>query len=123
MNKKILGFTMLFVMFMSVTIYAASGYYGKSLSITNATKGYSSTGSNSTGTARVDVNTLSDTYGYKKVYCYIVNSNGTLTNSHAMSAQNTKFFNVNTGNIKAYFKRYGSGKGTTRIEYNFVYNY
>jgi|GEM_PF-3661880 len=122
-RKKVICMACMFVMFMSVTVYASSGFYGKSLTIKNSNFASSSTGANSTGTARVDVNTLSDTAGYKYVRCFIQYSNGSISSTYNIYAQNTKFYSVSTGNVKAVFKRAGSTSGTTTMGYNFVYNY
>lgn len=124
MKKKIAILSFLSAMLISTTVLASSGYMSKSMTISGTSSGSSDIGYNTTGTARVDVNTISDTGGCTKVNVFIMNTGtGSITPCYQFQAQNTKFYSVNPGNIKAVFKRNCTNTGTMRIGYNFVYNF
>lgn len=124
MKKKIAVLSFLSAMLISTTVFASSGYIGKSMTISNALSGSSDIGNNTTGTARVDVDTISDTGGCTKVNVFIMNTGtGSITPSYRFQAQNTKFYSVTPGNIKAVFRRDCTNGGTMKIGYNFVYNF
>lgn len=128
MKKKLLILLVLSVMLISTTAFASSGYMGQSITICGTESGSSSKGINTTGTARVDVNTISDTAGCTKVKVSIMNiDTGKMLSTQTFQAQNTRFYDVGLGNnnisIKAVFKRDSTSNGTMKIGYNFVYNY
>ena len=124
MKKKVAVLSVLLVFFVSTTALASSGYMGQSIAISNSNSGSSSVGTNTTRTARVDVSTISDTAGCRKVNVFIMNTGtGKVTPTQTFQVQNSRFFDVNTGNIKAEFRRNTTTSGTMRIGYNFVYNY
>lgn len=124
MKKRVLALSLLLIMLLSTTAYAYSGYMGESITVKNQISSSSSIGKNTSGTARVDINTLSDTADCRYVKVFIMNTqNGSITTTQNMYAQNTKFFSVNTGKIKAVYKRGSTTSGTTNLGTNFIYNY
>lgn len=124
MKKKAVILSLLLVMLMSTTIFASSGYMFQSMTIPNSYSSSTDVGYNSTTTARVDVNTISDTGGCTKVKVFIINTGtGNATPTHILQVQNTKFYSVNQGNIKAIFQRNSTSSGIMNVGYSFVYNY
>ncbi len=128
MKKKAIILSLLVGLLIPTTAFASSGYMYQNMTLENDTSNSSAIGWNNSTTARVDVNTISDTGGYTKVKVFVLNTaTGTPSTSYYMQAQNTKFFSVSQGNIKAVFKRYRGthqqSTGTMNVGYSFVYDY
>lgn len=123
MKKKVAILSVLLTMLVSTTVFARSGYMNQNMTINDARTVSSSIGKNISGTARVDVNTISTTGTCKNVKVFIMNiDSGEFTQPQYFQAQNTRMYNISPGNIKAVFQKSCSDGARMNVNYNFIYD-